>query len=634
MNKTAIYCRVSTQMQTTDRQKEDLLKYAEDHNITIEPEMIFIDIISGFKKGEVRPEYSRMMEYVNSGKINAILFSEMTRHSRSSIELQSEIEKLLSKGVELFYQKQDLWVKNSKQDLGTKVLLSVLAVTASYEIELFAERTLSGKVNKISKGGGDSDSRTLGYYNNEEKKITINNEEAKLVRRIFEMYANGKSTLQICEILNDEKVPTKSQMLVDFFKNNRKKKGLDPKDYSNLENRSWRASTISKMLCHELYIGKRHIVLHKPDPTNPIPIDDRTDREIAFEYIGQDENLRIIPDDLWYEVQQKLSNAKYNKNNATKHETLLKGKMICGECGSNYSVSLGVQGRVYKCYGTVNREDKKKVCNEGAGLLMKRVDGLVVQVSLGIFIAKNNIEHNKSKQIELQKEVDELSRHLSIKTENFRKENDDYAKRIRRLILLNDEDKEVENLLINSQKEHKQKREKLEQEIKSSTDKITQLRLDIKKLDAINADLINFETIGKQASSLRENKSLLLNMVNQYITQIKVFRCSKLWSLYIIKYYNGKEIWGTIKCARYKKDEILPPNDENEHEQRYISCIIDNSRHEFTYIKESKSVIFHGSKVGRFSYLEPEKTYLFEDLYNLIKENGGLGSFPDYLYEE
>lgn len=633
MNKTAIYCRVSTQMQTTDRQKEELLKYAEEHNMTIEPEMIFVDVISGFKKGEVRPEYSKMIELVNTGEINVILFSEMTRHSRSCTELLSEIEKLINKGVEVYYQKQNLWVKNIKHDIGTKILLNVLAAMASYEVELFAERTLSGKATKVSKGGGDTDSRTLGYYNNEEKKITINIEEASLVKRIFEMYANGKSTLQICEILNNEKIPTKSKALVEIYQNNRKKKGLEPKDYSDLENRVWRASTISRMLSNELYLGKRNLTYHKPDPTNPTPIEERTNREVAFEFKEQDENLRIISDDLWYEVQQKLSQAKYNKNNATKHETLLTGKMICGECGSNYSVSRGEQGRVYKCYGTVSRQDKKKICNEGAGLLMKRIDGLVISVSMGIFIAKNNIEHNKAKQIELQKEVEELSKHQSIKIENLKREDEDFSKKLKRLLIL-DNDKEVEILMVNLQKDHKQKREKLEQEIKNGTEKISQLRADIKKLDAINLSISNFDTIEKQVSTLKENKSLLTNMVKQYITQIVVFRCSTLWSLYIIKYYNGKEIWGTVKCARYKKDEILPPNDGNEHEQRYISCIIDNSRHEFAYIKESKSVIFHGSKVGRFPYLESGKTYLFEDLYNLIKENGGLGSFPDYLYEE
>ena len=51
--KILIYCRVSTQQQTTDRQKEELLKFAEDNHWNVAEEDIFIDVISGFKKGRV-----------------------------------------------------------------------------------------------------------------------------------------------------------------------------------------------------------------------------------------------------------------------------------------------------------------------------------------------------------------------------------------------------------------------------------------------------------------------------------------------------------------------------------------------------------------------------------------------------
>ena len=50
--KVLIYCRVSTQQQTTDRQKEELLKFAAENHWNVEEEDIFIDVISGFKKGE------------------------------------------------------------------------------------------------------------------------------------------------------------------------------------------------------------------------------------------------------------------------------------------------------------------------------------------------------------------------------------------------------------------------------------------------------------------------------------------------------------------------------------------------------------------------------------------------------
>ena len=91
---------------------------------------------------------------------------------------------------------------------------------------------------------------------------------------------------------------------------------------------------LNRLFHNEIYIGRKHVIFHKPDPTNPEPIEKRKDREVVFEYDEYDETIRIIPDDIWYAVQEKLLKAAYNKNNAVKRENLLKPLMKCGECGS------------------------------------------------------------------------------------------------------------------------------------------------------------------------------------------------------------------------------------------------------------------------------------------------------------
>ena len=62
--KVAIYCRVSTQMQSTDRQKEELLTFAKEHNYDVSEDNIYIDIITGYSVGEDRPNYSQMLENI------------------------------------------------------------------------------------------------------------------------------------------------------------------------------------------------------------------------------------------------------------------------------------------------------------------------------------------------------------------------------------------------------------------------------------------------------------------------------------------------------------------------------------------------------------------------------------------
>ena len=90
--KAAIYCRVSTSNQTNDRQQSELLEYCEKNNIKVDNKHIYVDVISGFSDFDSREAYSNMMNDVNNGKIDTILFSEFTRCSRNAVELQQMIK--------------------------------------------------------------------------------------------------------------------------------------------------------------------------------------------------------------------------------------------------------------------------------------------------------------------------------------------------------------------------------------------------------------------------------------------------------------------------------------------------------------------------------------------------------------
>ena len=104
--KIAIYCRVSTQQQTTDRQKEDLLEVAKRNGFEINEDFIFVDVISGFKLGEIRPQYQAMQSKVEAGQIKTILFSELSRLGRNATDLLKQVEYFQEKDVELYFEKQ------------------------------------------------------------------------------------------------------------------------------------------------------------------------------------------------------------------------------------------------------------------------------------------------------------------------------------------------------------------------------------------------------------------------------------------------------------------------------------------------------------------------------------------------
>lgn len=633
--KVLIYCRVSTQQQATDRQKEDLLKFAAKNHWNVEEEYIFVDVISGFKKGEFRPEYTKMLERIEYEDIDIILFSEFSRLARNATELLEQINLFLNKGIHLYFEKQDLWVKGNK-DVGSVILLHVLAVMSSYEIELFVERSLSGKINKVQIGHGGGDERAYGYMHNDNKQIVINPIESNIVVRIFEMYVGGYSSIQIAEILNAEKVPAPYVRKLNEYKKNREAKDLKAKEYKcDIENLKWRVSTINRLMHNELYKGNRRITFYKPDPTNPLPLNKRQNREIVYEYSEHVESLRIVSDELFQQVQDKLSKAHYNKNNAVKHENLLKHLMICGECGANFSVGKSNEtsknyisgGRTYKCYGRVNRKDKPRTCTNGAELRQWKLDGLVLQLSIQLF-AEINIQQTNILMIEkLEKEINELTQIKSSKDTELDEAKTLYEKTLTRLVRIKD-DEVANKLILDAKKKYDETKNMLNEAMDKLSKEITTKRITINNLKRLNANslLIN------KMDEIRKNRDLVKTMVNEYIDKITIFRLNELWLLVVVSYKGGEEMWGTLKCARYKNEEMFYDESLCSYGIEFRGWLLNNAEHCFEYDKRTHNITYNGQS-NIYSNLKSGE-YDYDAFDKMLQETGWMGSFPFYAYED
>ena len=91
MRHTAIYVRISTASQKTDRQQEELTSYAELNQLNFNRNLdVFIDIVSGFKDGEERPNFSALK--IALGEYRQVLFSEFSRLDRKPSNLLKDLE--------------------------------------------------------------------------------------------------------------------------------------------------------------------------------------------------------------------------------------------------------------------------------------------------------------------------------------------------------------------------------------------------------------------------------------------------------------------------------------------------------------------------------------------------------------
>lgn len=633
--KVAIYCRVSTQMQSTDRQESELKEYANKQGYIVTEDCVYVDVISGFSKTEERPQYLRLLADSKKKGINLILFSELTRLGRNSIELQQEIEEFQKKDIALYFQKQNLYVDNNEETLGTKILLSVLAVTCTYEIKLFAERSLSGKINSLKNGGsiGRSDVN-YGYFSNNKKKLEINIEEAEIVKEIFEKYAHGKSVIEIADDLNAQNIPTYEQIHLKKTQENRKNKNLPSKEYkNNIENMKWRTSTISRMLSNEIYIGHRHIILHTPNPIKK----DKKDREIAYVYDEQCEHLRIITNELFQQVQDRLAKAKYNKNNAIKHNNLLKAKMKCGECGSNYSVGKSTEscknykcgGRSYICYGRIKRHEKERTCSEGVEFRQWRLDGLIIQLCTYIFAELQNESKTNHKILQLQKENEEIIQNIQTLETNLKEIENSFKKTMKRYAYINnDKDNVIEELMQEEKEKYISNKNNLQNRLNKYQSELTTNKTTIQQLQKLKNN-----SIYNDIDTIRSNKEMLQSLINDYIDSIITYKAHQLWSLVIVRLKNEIEIWGTIKNGRYKNDETFFEPLLCKYGIEFQTWILNNSEQCFKYDAKTKLFTYNGKSENPIYKNIPKSTFTFEEFNNILIKEKLIGSYSLYDFE-
>lgn len=167
--KTALYCRVSTNKQTTENQKARLLHYAIDHELKFS----LYDEVESTRK--TRPVKQQLMAKLRSGEYKQVVVYKLDRWARSSRELILEVQELLDKGVGFISISDNLDFSSASGRLH----FQILAAFAEFERSLISDRTREGLARKKREGvvlgrpHGSRDSkqrRKSGYIIREAKK--------------------------------------------------------------------------------------------------------------------------------------------------------------------------------------------------------------------------------------------------------------------------------------------------------------------------------------------------------------------------------------------------------------------------------------------------------------------------------
>jgi DNA invertase Pin-like site-specific DNA recombinase len=145
--KVAIYCRVSTNHQSTDNQSADLKRVAKSRGWTVEK--FYIDhAISGAKDRSQRAGLDELLKDATRGKFDSVMVWSIDRLGRSLQHLITIVNELRAIGVDLYIHQQALDTRTPSGQL----CFSIFGALAEYERELIKERVRAGLDRAKSKG--------------------------------------------------------------------------------------------------------------------------------------------------------------------------------------------------------------------------------------------------------------------------------------------------------------------------------------------------------------------------------------------------------------------------------------------------------------------------------------------------
>ncbi len=152
---------------------------------------------TGTKK---RDSFNRMITDAKAGRFDFIITKEISRFSRSTLDSIKYTQELLEHDVGVLFQNDNI----NTLDSDSEFRLVIMAGVAQDEVRKLSERLKFGFRQAIKNGHVLGNDKLWGY-DKKDCVLTINEEEAQVVRRIFDLYANQQIGIRrISQTLLDE----------------------------------------------------------------------------------------------------------------------------------------------------------------------------------------------------------------------------------------------------------------------------------------------------------------------------------------------------------------------------------------------------------------------------------------------
>lgn len=280
-------------------------------------EFIADDNVSGYKFD--RSGLFRVLDKIENGLCNIIIAKDLSRIGRHSALTQLFIEQCERVGIRIVAM--DDYDSHKQSD---ELILGIRA----WSNERLVKDT-SAKILKIVKHKQENGTwfcaapfgyRVLDYATG---KVEIDEEAAKIVRRIADMYVNGYGINKIARILTEEGVPTPNMHL-------REQRIAEGKTFNKPIGEKWMAAQISKMLDDDFYIGTLRTGKYRRRGINGNDVR----RPVEEQHMFENHHEPILTREIHERIKEiKKTKVKTHDRGYVKNETMFHGILFCGDCG-------------------------------------------------------------------------------------------------------------------------------------------------------------------------------------------------------------------------------------------------------------------------------------------------------------
>jgi len=265
-----------------------------------------------------REGFKSMVADALDGKIDLIITKSVSRFARNTVDSLTTIRKLKENSIEVYFEKENIWTFDGKGEL----LLTIMSSLAQEESRSISENCTWGQRKRFADGKVTVPfNRFLGYDRGPDGNLVVNQEQAKLVQRIYGMFLQGRSPFQIAAALTKEGIPSPGG-----------------KDH-------WNASNIRSILTNEKYKGDA--LLQKSYTVDFLTKKKKMNEGEIPQYYVRDNHEAIIPPETFEMVQTLMATRKKGKNRLSS-VSIFSSKIKCADCGSWYGPKVWHSNDAYR----------------------------------------------------------------------------------------------------------------------------------------------------------------------------------------------------------------------------------------------------------------------------------------------